>query len=172
MVFDASRVVRTLDGKWSALRQKNLDRWIGGYATHLATALKETILHETPLGNAGKRHASDTSPASTRHLLFAVCDHYEPLWGDASEATGVARVDEWVRRYPELMSQYVDADGRGPQHSFFFPGEEYRPAFFDRIDRSSARVSTTMCSRSGFARRWRRSYGCPNASNARRSRQP
>lgn len=120
MRFDAAGVIRALDGKLEALKGKHLDRWLGGYAAHLATSLKEQVT---------------ARPASgTRHLLFAVCDHYEPLWGNASEATGVARVDEWVRHYPALTSQFVDADGKGPQHSFFFPGEEYRPAFFDRIE--------------------------------------
>jgi hypothetical protein len=120
MGFDADRVVRLLDGKLGALKEKHFDRWLGGYANHLARSLKEQV--------------SDGQPSGTRHLLFAVCDHYEPLWGDATEATGVARVDEWVKHYPTLTSEFIDADGKRPQHSFFFPGEEFRASFFDRID--------------------------------------
>jgi hypothetical protein len=120
MRIDADTVIRSLNGKLGALKNKHLDRWLSGYATHVAAALKDQV----------------TSPQfeGTRHLLFALCDHYEPLWGDASEVTGTARVDEWAVNYPKLASQFVDADGKHPQHSFFFPGEEYRPAFFDRID--------------------------------------
>ncbi|HZO15734.1 MAG TPA: hypothetical protein VFB62_20820, partial [Polyangiaceae bacterium] len=40
----------------------------------------------------------------------------------------------WREKYRELGERYRDADGRKPQHSFFFPGEEYRPQFFDAID--------------------------------------
>jgi hypothetical protein len=65
--------------------------------------------------------------------LFAICDHYEPLVGGADEKIGVERVRAWRERYPDF-SRFLDADGRPPQHSFFFPGEEYRPAFFDMID--------------------------------------
>lgn len=32
------------------------------------------------------------------------------------------------------MAQFRDADGHGPQHSFFFPGEEYHPEYFDLLD--------------------------------------
>lgn len=100
----------------SKLRDKHFDRWVGGYARHLL------------------RHARRKPFEGKRHILFAVCDHYEPLWGKADEATGRARVARWLDGYPRLADRYRDADGRPPQHSFFFPGEEYRPAFFDMID--------------------------------------
>src|SRR5262245_20355614 len=66
-----------------------------------------------------------------RHLLFAFCDHYEPLWGKAPVAVGRDRVRAWVEGYPRMASAYRDADGRAPRHSFFFPGEEYHPEFLD-----------------------------------------
>jgi hypothetical protein len=66
--------------------------------------------------------------------LFALCDHYEPLWGKASDDVGIARVDEWAARYPAL-GRFRDSDGRPPRHGFFFPGEEYRPHFLDQLAR-------------------------------------
>jgi hypothetical protein len=68
-----------------------------------------------------------------RHILFAICDHYEPLWGRADDARGGERVRAWQERYPRLADGYRDADGRPPRHSFFFPGEEYRPQYMDGL---------------------------------------
>jgi hypothetical protein len=69
-----------------------------------------------------------------KHLLFALCDHYEPLWGGAPDDVGVARVDFWAERYAQL-AEFRDANGRPPRHGWFFPGEEYRPHFLDRLAR-------------------------------------
>jgi hypothetical protein len=97
------------------LREKNLHTWLGGYARSAVASLPS-------------RRAR-----GPRHLLFALCDHYEPLWGKADDARGEARMRAWVEGYPKLAGAYRDADGRHPQHSFFFPGDEYRPAFLDML---------------------------------------
>lgn len=68
-----------------------------------------------------------------RHLLFAICDHYEPLTGGASDVVGQSRVREWIEEYPRLAADFRDADGRPPRYGFFFPGEEYRPEFLDGL---------------------------------------
>jgi len=67
-------------------------------------------------------------------LLFALCDHYEPLWGGAPEDVGRARVDAWADRYAAL-GEFRDSNGRPPRHGWFFPGEEYRPHFLDQLGR-------------------------------------
>jgi hypothetical protein len=67
--------------------------------------------------------------------LFALCDHYEPLWGKAVDETGRERVRAWEIGYPALALTFRDADGRPPRHSFFFPGEEYRPEFLEALAR-------------------------------------
>ena len=96
------------------LKSKNLDTWMRDYARHLVRRAR------TPRG------------AGPRHVLFALCDHYEPLWGKADEQTGRARVDAWADRYPDL-DRFRDGNGRPPRHSFFFPGEEYAPYYLDRL---------------------------------------
>ncbi len=103
----------------SRLRQKNLHTWMRGYGRHLVR-------------RARARAAAATS-AGPRHLLFAICDHYEPLWAGAPEDAGRARVAAWRDGYPALASPYRDADGHPPRHSWFFPGEEYRPAYLDDL---------------------------------------
>ena len=94
----------------SRLRQKNLHTWLPDYGRHLV------------------RRARARGAVGPRHILFALCDHYEPLWAKASDDVGKARVDAWVERYPAL-GEFRDSDGRPPRHGWFFPGEEYRPHF-------------------------------------------
>lgn len=89
----------------AALRRKNLHTWLGGWVKSLAS-----------------RRPHVRGP---RHVLFAFCDHYEPLHGDASIEQGRRRVEYWHDRYPKLADRYRDADGFSPRHSFFFPGEQY-----------------------------------------------
>jgi hypothetical protein len=103
------------------LREKNLHTWLGGYARHLTRNLVRGVVQRPVQG--------------PRHVLFAFCDHYEPLWGDADRATGDERVRAWEERYPALARQFVDADGRHPRHSFFFPGEQYAQSYLARLAR-------------------------------------
>jgi hypothetical protein len=96
------------------LRKKNLHYWLRDYARHLV------------------RRARTPQLRGSRHVLFALCDHYEPLWGGAPDDIGHRRVDTWAENYPAL-GEFRDSDGRPPRHGFFFPGEEYRPRFLDQL---------------------------------------
>ena len=60
------------------------------------------------------------------HVMFCFVDHFEPQWGRPDLATERARVDRWCRDYRILAARHRDADGRMPQHTFFYPEEEYR----------------------------------------------
>jgi hypothetical protein len=42
-------------------------------------------------------------------ILFAVVDHYEPLYGKATFETGLRRVERWVEQYPAMASRFTDA---------------------------------------------------------------
>jgi hypothetical protein len=99
------------------LREKRFDTWLGGYARHA-------------LENAAPPRVS-----GPRHVLFAFCDHWEPLWNEVSEAQAAARVRYWAEHYARLAAEFRDADGRRPRHTFFFPGEQYRPAWLDALAR-------------------------------------
>jgi hypothetical protein len=96
------------------LRKKNLHTWLPDYARHLF------------------RRARAPQSGGPQHILFALCDHYEPLWAGAPDEVGFARVDAWAERYPAL-ARFRDSDGRPPRHGWFFPGEEYRPHFLDQL---------------------------------------
>lgn len=79
-------------------------------------------------------HKPDVNPqAEDVHVFIAICDHYEPEWSHPDHQTAVARVDRWCREYPELFSRYTDSRGQVPQHTFFFPQDQYHPAYLDRL---------------------------------------
>ena len=63
--------------------------------------------------------------AAPRHLVLAVCDHYEPFRGGADRETALGHVRRWADAYPRLADDFRDADGKPPQHTFFYPEEEY-----------------------------------------------
>lgn len=108
-------MIGTLQAKLEYLKSKNIHKWLGGYARQRL------------------ENARAPRPSGPRHLLFAVCDHWEPGWDNATPEVGDARVRTWSVRYPELARAYRDADGRPPRHSFFFPGEQYTPGWLDAL---------------------------------------
>ncbi|HXU60518.1 MAG TPA: hypothetical protein VN962_02375, partial [Polyangia bacterium] len=108
------------------VREKNLGAWTAGYA-------KWAVRSSLPRARAA------LGRGGPRHLLFAFCDHYEPLWRTTDRALGTARVRQWVERYPVLADKFRDADGHAPRHSFFFPGEEYEPQFLEGLASLAAR---------------------------------
>ena len=69
-----------------------------------------------------------------KRVWVAICDHYEPLWRQASITTGNERVAKWRKTWPELAQQ-VGPDSRGmlPKYSFFYPQDEYQPQFLDPL---------------------------------------
>ncbi len=94
---------------------RNVHRWLTGYVSQRLRDRKKATF-EGP-----------------RHVLFALCDHYEPLWGDVDRTRGLERVERWAGEYPRAFDEFHDADGRAPRHSFFFPGEQYDPRYLDLL---------------------------------------
>jgi hypothetical protein len=106
-----------MPGPIETLRSKNLHTWLGGWARHLA------------------REPFVARPRGPRHLLFAICDHFEPRWQRPPPGQAAERVRTWELGYPEAVRRFRDADGRPPRHSFFFPGEEYDPSYLEALAR-------------------------------------
>ncbi|MEO8011964.1 MAG: hypothetical protein ABI650_10000 [Dokdonella sp.] len=88
---------------YALLRSRNMHIWLRSY---LARAPRPQV----------------TGPT---HVMFCFVDHFEPMWGKADLETQRKRVDRWCRDYPAMASRHRDADGRHPQHGFFYPEEEY-----------------------------------------------
>jgi len=92
-----------------------MQRWLGAY-----------YLHQRP-------RPLTLESGRPLNVFIAVCDHYEPEWGRPDHATSVARVDRWVTDYPRLFEQFHDVRGQVPQHTFFYPQDEYKPEYLDRL---------------------------------------
>jgi hypothetical protein len=99
------------------LSHRHIHRWLAGYGRHVL------------------RNLAMPRPTGPQHVLFAFCDHFEPLWGGAGEEEGGRRVASWEENYPKLARQFCDADGRPPRHTFFFPGEQYSPTYLESLGR-------------------------------------
>ena len=67
------------------------------------------------------------------HVFFCFVDHFEPLWNKASQYQGLERIEQWFEKYPPMAQRFRDADGRPPQHTFFYPAEEYVPEYLDLL---------------------------------------
>jgi hypothetical protein len=102
------------------IRSRNLQSWTTGYGRWLAASA-------VPRARAALRRGQ------VRHVLFALCDHYEPLWKTKDRARGADRVRAWLHGYPAMTGPFRDSEGRPPRHSFFFPGEEYEAGYLDAL---------------------------------------
>jgi hypothetical protein len=120
MLSVASLIEKT-KGTIDRVRDKHFDAWAGGYARWLA-------MSAVPRARAALAHRD-----GPRHLLFALCDHYEPRWNRPPAAQALERVRMWHEGYPQMAAPFRDADGMAPRHSFFFPGEEYAPEYLEPL---------------------------------------
>ncbi|PHS14102.1 MAG: hypothetical protein COA78_06070 [Blastopirellula sp.] len=77
-----------------------------------------------------KRLLTDESP---RSVFICIADHYEPDWGKATEWLRAKRVERWLDEYPKSVDGIEDCRGRNPQHTFFYPLEEYRSNLLDKL---------------------------------------
>ncbi len=96
---------------WHLLRARNMQIWLAHY-------LKR------------RRPAAVAGPV---HVMFCFVDHFEPMWHGADLQTQRARVDRWCRDYRSMAARHRDADGRPPQHGFFYPEEEYTQEHLDKV---------------------------------------
>jgi hypothetical protein len=101
-------------GVYAGLRKKGLDRWLLPYL--LSTHKRRH-----------RRHDEET------HLILAICDHYEPSRGGASIEIARSRVQRWTDDYPRLFDRFRDSDGKPPQHTFFYPQDEYVPELVESV---------------------------------------
>ena len=112
----------------ASVRSKNLETWVGGYARWLAASA-------VPRARAALGGAAD----GPRHLLFAFCDHYEPLWSDADDgarrrarARLAARA---TRRWPTSSATPTAARRATPSSS---PASSTAPTYLDALARAGA----------------------------------
>jgi len=66
-------------------------------------------------------------------IIFCFVDHFEPRVGNVSLAKETERVEAWVKGYPELADKHVDYDGKPPQHTWFFPLDQFWAEHLDKL---------------------------------------
>jgi hypothetical protein len=72
-------------------------------------------------------------PKPVRHVFLCVCDHWEPKWRRPTTEVERQRVERWRVEYPRSVEGLADSGGRPPQHTFFYPEEEYEPEYLDAL---------------------------------------
>lgn len=55
------------------------------------------------------------------HIMLCIVDHFEPFHGAVPFEQAKIRMDKWKNEYPMFCQKYIDADGRMPQHTWFYP---------------------------------------------------
>ena len=86
------------------LKSRNMHIWISTYVKDYFTSNKEV---------------------KQKHIYFCLADHYEPYFNQVDQKTARTLVDNWVKSYRAVASKHSDSDGNPPQHSYFYPIEEY-----------------------------------------------
>lgn len=86
---------------------KAIDKWFPGY-----------------LASVGRR---PRNTSGLRHLIFCLVDHFEPVHWEPDPARRGPAVRDWVDHYRNAMASFRDAEGRVPQHTFFYPAEDADP---------------------------------------------
>jgi len=96
----------------------------------------ETILRlllHRPIGNIDPRAIGNISVA--QHVFLCVADHFEPMWQGAPQHVQQDRIGRWRDGYPALVEGLSDVRGRLPQHTFFYPAEEYDASHLETLAR-------------------------------------
>jgi len=99
---------------YGVLKTRNMEIWMWSFIRYR-------------LNKPGNRSGTPT------HILFCFVDHYEPQWKNNDLELERERVDRWLQGYPAMAEGHKDADGRYPQHTFFYPEEEYRKEHLDKL---------------------------------------
>lgn len=97
---------------WRFIRARNMQLWLPAYLRR-------------------RKRPAVTGPT---HVMFCFVDHFEPMHGRPPLHVQRARVDRWCRDYRALASRHRDADGRPPQHVFFYPEEEYLEEHLEKLE--------------------------------------
>jgi hypothetical protein len=67
------------------------------------------------------------------HIVFCFVDHYEPKWENPPKEVEKKRVDLWCHEYPKIAKKHTDSDGKYPQHTWFYPAEEYEAEYLEKL---------------------------------------
>lgn len=98
---------------WERIRRRGLQRWLPTYVA------------ETPARLATRA----ARRGQTTHLMFLVCDHFEPRHGARDAAQVEARLQAWHDGFASLQQWCADEFGTRPLHTWFYPPHHGEGAF-------------------------------------------
>jgi hypothetical protein len=88
----------------------------------IAVAVRKKAHYWLPYYVSGRLlHGEKQPSAEPVHILFCVVDHFEPGNGGADKERQEHRIKTWGEKYPEMADRHQDADGKAPQHTWFYP---------------------------------------------------
>lgn len=87
------------------------------------------------------RRDRETGALGARHLVIAVCDHFEPLQAGSKEGA-LGRIEKWRQGFAPSIEGVKDSGGQAPRHTFFYPMEKYDP---DIVGSIAALCSESAC---------------------------
>ena len=96
------------------VRSRNMQYWIGSYLCWKLSRL----FQQRP---------------APRHVYFCFVDHYEPYGGTTDKTRAHERVRQWLEKYSAIANRHEDSFGRRPQHTYFYPIEEYDAELIDQL---------------------------------------
>jgi hypothetical protein len=70
------------------------------------------------------------------HIIFLICDHYEPRHGIKQPQQAFERVATWHKEYARMQAHFKEKYGTVPVHSFFYPphhGYEHLAGLSDMV---------------------------------------
>lgn len=85
------------------IKEKSLLTWLPSYLIQKSLNMRQHI------------------QARPQHIMLCVSDHYEPFNGNVNQMQAERRVKSWVENYPKMADRHQDADGKRPQHCWFYP---------------------------------------------------
>ena len=83
-------------------------------------------------GYVRSRLKNCAAPGPSR-VWVALADHWEPYWAKPSDQVARERAAVWSRCWPQIAARHADSTGKPPQHTFYYPEEEYRPDILETL---------------------------------------
>lgn len=108
----------------SDIRENTEDRGIGGGQT--LSKLFGRNIHIWLPGYLLQGIKPKPRSGKLQHIIFAIVDHFEPIWNHATQDQERWRMNSWIEGYPETVKGHRDADGINPRHTWFYPYDEFR----------------------------------------------
>jgi len=103
---------------WWIVRSRGMDLWLPAYVA------------QSRRRGANALQRVEGAPLE---IFICVCDHFEPELGRPGKAEALRRARAWRDGYPRLFGDLRDSRGRMPQHTFFYPADEYQPEYLDLL---------------------------------------